>query len=250
MDIEFRDAAKPGELSNFALGQALYRKAGFSNPLLVFDITRQLVVPEMAPLGTDKSLDMILKALSSETENIHLEEILLLPEGMGRNGGERPFQKKSEGQGMPSGKELATILNRLARLGEPEGKPVHLDRESDLSHLPVNSQKAIEARRVREITAQGEAFKQKTHFLLARELQRLLYDNRGPVDLKMQNATYELPLHLVDGERVQKAVYEVIDHFGSVGDFVRNGASLSDAVSTRRRMQELWTKASPKKEVN
>lgn len=250
MDIELRDAATPGELSNFALAQIFYRRVGFLNPVLAFNVTCELVVPDMAPIGTDKSLATVLTALSPDAQNINLEQILLLPPRPERVRAESRHPKHFEVTGTQSNRDLATILNKLARLGEPESAAIRPNAESDMSHLPVNSQKAIEARRVREVTERGEAFKEKTHFILVRELQRLLYDNRGPVDLKMQNATHELPMHLVDGDRIQKAVYEVIDHFGSVGDFMRNGATLREAVSTRKRMQELWSQLRPKVEIN
>ena len=250
MEIDFREAVKPGEVSNFALAQTFHRRVGFFNPMLSFDVTRALVVPEMAPLGTDKSLSIVLNALSQGMNNIHLEDFVVFPDKSDSNSSAHKMAQGFNAADARSGKDWAAILSKLARLGEPDSKPPLQDAKRDISHLPVNSKEAIEARRVREKIEQGEAFKSKTRHIVERELLRLLYDNRGPVDLKMQKATELLPFYLVDGSRVQKALYEVIDHFGSIGDFTRNGFSVPEAVATRKAMQQMWGQASPKAEIH
>lgn len=247
MDIDFRDAAARGELSNFALAQLVHQRIGYADPFLAFDNTLALVVPDMAQLGTDRSLDLILKALSPDTRNINLEDVIVLPikpEGDIVRTALATTQSRDPSHPM-SRKDFVDILNKLARLGETEPASVKKAGKGDIYNMPLA---ADEAGRAKEIIELGIAFKRDTHFLLVRELQRLIFDDRGPVDAKMQIATFELPRRLVDGDRIQRAVYEVMDHFASVGDFVRRGFTVGEAVVVRKRQQLQWSQAAAAKQ--
>ncbi len=251
MDIDFRDAGNPEKESDFAMARTIHRKMGFEDPFFAFAATLRLVTPDMAQLGTENSLGMILKALSADARNIDLDVVITpgKPEKtpLLSRLAFSPFGS-SNAAGTLSREELLKALSRLARLGEEDSG--HLTRRAtarrdDIFNAAGNGD---ETRNIAERTEQGLAFKRNMRFLLVRELQRLLYDDRGPIDIKLQNATHELRERLIDGDRVQRAVYEVIDDFGSVGELMREKESRTvvQAVAIRKARQELWAGTLPK----
>lgn len=254
MDIEFRDPPNVWEESNFVLAQAIHRKIGYSDPFLAFDTTLLMVVPDMAQLGTDRSLDMVLTALSPETLNINLDVLVLPVRPLNDPTAGRlaftPFGQRHAGE-MMSRKQLHETLYKLARLDDDDQahvRPRHTTKRDDVFNLMTGADEAL---KISEKTEHGQAFKKTMHFLLVRELQRLLYDNRGPIDMKMQNATHELQERLINGDRIQRGVYEVIDHFGSIGELMRedNKRTVVQAAAIRKARENQWEQAALPQEV-
>lgn len=254
MDIEFREAPEEGEESNFVLAQAIHRKIGYTDPFLAFDTTLALVVPDMAQLGTNLSLDFVLTALSPETKNINLDVLVMPVKRVNDPAAGKlaftPFGYRHVAD-MMSRRHLHEVLYKLARLDEEDhkqGTRRTSTRRDDVYNLMTDVGDAV---KIGEKTEQGQAFKKTVHFLLVRELQRLLFDNRGPVDMKMQEVTRELHERLVHGDQIQKAVYEIIDHFGSIGELMREDPrrTVVQASMIRKARQDQWAQASRPKET-